>query len=65
MPQTEETSENLPALIDRAGQRLLGARTSGEVLEAKYIAEAALHYARVTKAANDTQADCLRIIATE
>jgi hypothetical protein len=31
-------------------------------LEAKNLAEAALHYARVTKAANDTHADCLRII---
>ena len=32
------------------------------MLEAKYLAEAALHYAKVTKAANETQADCLRII---
>jgi phage N-6-adenine-methyltransferase len=32
------------------------------VLEAKSIAEAALHYAKVTNAANDTHADCLRII---
>lgn len=57
-----ESAENLPALISRAGQRLLDARTSAEVLEAKQLAEAALHYARVTKAANDTHADCLRII---
>jgi len=55
-------SESLPALITRAGQRLLEARSSGELLEAKHIAEAALHYARVTGAANDTHADCLRII---
>lgn len=52
----------LPALIDRATQRLADARTSAEVLEAKHIAEAALHYARITKAANETHADCLRII---
>jgi hypothetical protein len=55
--------ENLPALLTRAGNRLIEARTSGELLEAKRLAEAALHYAKVTKAANDTHADCLRIIA--
>lgn len=54
--------ENLPALIDRAGNRLLEAKSSAEVLEAKKIAEAALHYARITKAANETHADCIRII---
>jgi hypothetical protein len=32
------------------------------VLEAKAIAEAALHFARVTQAANETRADCLRMI---
>lgn len=52
----------LPALIDRAARCLAGARTSAEVLEAKAAAEAALHYAKVTKAANETQADCLRMI---
>lgn len=52
----------LPELLSRAGTRLLEARTSAEVLEAKQLAEAALHYARVTKAANETHADCLRII---
>jgi N6-adenosine-specific RNA methylase IME4 len=56
------TAESLPALIDKAGNRLLEAKSSAEVLEAKKIAEAALHYARVTKAANDTHADCIRII---
>lgn len=56
------TADRLPALIERAGNRLLEARSSGEVLEAKHLAEAALHYAKVTKAANDTHADCLRII---
>jgi ParB family chromosome partitioning protein len=54
--------ENLPALIDRAWRRLQEARTSGEVLEARKIAQAALHYAKVTRAANETHADCLRII---
>lgn len=55
-------NENLPSLISRASQRLLNAKSSAEVMEAKQIAEAALHYAKVTKAANDTHADCLRII---
>ena len=53
---------NLPALVSRAGQRLLDARNSAEVLEAKHIAESALHYAKLTRAANETHADCLRII---
>lgn len=52
----------LPGLIDRAGQRLLAARGSAEVLEARALAETALHYAKVTKAANETHADCIRII---
>lgn len=59
---TRPDDGRLPALIDRACQRLAQARTSAEVLEAKAIAEAALHYARVTKAANETHADCLRMI---
>lgn len=46
----------------RAGQRLMNATTSAEVLEAKQLAELALHYAKVTQAANETQADCLRMI---
>lgn len=54
--------ERLPALIDRARQTLAQARSSAEVLEAKAIAEAALHLAKLTKAANETHADCLRII---
>ena len=57
---TEGTS--LPTLIDRALARLNDARNSAEVLEAKAVAEAALHYAKVTQAANETHADCLRII---
>lgn len=52
----------LPALVTRAGQRLLNARNSAEVLEAKHLAESALHYAKLTQAANETHADCLRII---
>jgi phage N-6-adenine-methyltransferase len=52
----------LPALIDRATRCLAEARTSAEVLEAKAVAEAALHYARITRAANETQADCFRMI---
>lgn len=62
VPATLDRRENLPGLLARAGQRLLDARTSAEVLEAKKLAEAALHYAKVTKAANETHADCIRII---
>lgn len=56
------SSDSLPMLVQRAGDRLIAARSSAEVLEAKKLAELALHYAKVTKAANDTHADCLRII---
>lgn len=52
----------LPAIIDRARARLESARSSAEVLEARAIAEAALHFAKVTQAANETHADCLRMI---
>ena len=53
---------SLPALIDRARTRLAEARTSAEVLEARAAAKAALHYAKLLEAANETQADCLSII---
>ena len=53
---------NLPALIDRARDRLATARTSAEVLESRAMAQAAMHYARITSAANETHADCLRMI---
>jgi phage N-6-adenine-methyltransferase len=52
----------LPAIIDRARHRLAEARTSAEVLEARAAAKAALHYAKLQKAANETQADCLSMI---
>jgi hypothetical protein len=52
----------LPALIDRARSRLADARSSAEVLEARAAAKAALHYARLQKAANETLADCLAMI---
>jgi phage N-6-adenine-methyltransferase len=55
-------SDTLPALIDRARWRLADARTSAEVLEARAAAKAALHYAKLQKAANETQADCLAMI---
>jgi len=61
VPVQQETAA-LPAIIDRARNRLAEARTSAEVLEAKAIAEMAMHYAKVTKAANETHADCLRMI---
>lgn len=60
MSAPERTS--LPALIDRSRTRLAEARSSAEVLEAKAIAESALHFARITRAANATHADCLRMI---
>jgi phage N-6-adenine-methyltransferase len=62
LPAALDRRSDLPGLLARAGQRLLDARNSAEVLEAKKIAEAALHYAKVTQAANETHADCLRII---
>lgn len=55
-------SQNLPALIDSASRHLAEAKTSAELLQARDVAKAALHYAKITKATNDTQADCLRII---
>jgi hypothetical protein len=55
-------ADGLPALLARAAHRLLEARSSAEVLEAKAIAEAALHYAKVTRAANEAHADCIRVI---
>lgn len=57
-----QDANSIPALIIRAAQRLSEAKTSAEVLEAKAAAELALHYAKVTKAANESHADCLRII---
>lgn len=59
---TLDNPNSLPSLIMRASKRLADAKSSAEVLEAKAAAEAALHYAKVTGAANDTHADCLRII---
>jgi phage N-6-adenine-methyltransferase len=61
-PSRSNAGVDLPTLLRRAGQRLLDARTSAEVLEGKRLAETALHYAKVTGAANETLADCLRII---
>jgi hypothetical protein len=58
-----EQDLKLPALIDRARSRLTEARSSAEVLEAMVAAQAALHYAKLIRAANETQADCLKMIA--
>lgn len=49
-------------LIDRARSRLAEARTLQELLDARAVAMAARHYARVTKASKETQADCLFLI---
>lgn len=62
VPVTKPDSNSIPSLIDRATKRLAEAKSSAEVLEAKAAAELALHYAKVTKAANESHADCLRII---
>jgi hypothetical protein len=53
---------SLPALIDRARRHLETARTSAEVIEAHRAAETARHFARLIHAANETQADCLRLV---
>jgi N6-adenosine-specific RNA methylase IME4 len=62
IPPTPPGDPSLTALIDRAGQRLRNARTSAEVFEARKLADMALHYATITRAANETRADCLRIV---
>ncbi|WP_379069237.1 hypothetical protein ACHMW4_04220 [Mesorhizobium sp. UC22_110] len=62
VPVAKVDANSIPSLIDRASRRLAEAKTSAEVLEAKAAAELALHYAKVTKAANESHADCLRII---
>jgi len=61
-PSGSDDPTELSTLLQRAGQRLLDARTSGEVLEAMRLADLALHYAKVTGAANQTHADWRRII---
>lgn len=62
VPVAKPDANSIPSLIDRATKRLAEAKSSAEVLEAKAAAELALHYAKVTKAANESHADCLRII---
>lgn len=59
---TTDEQTNLPALIDKAANRLLEARTSGELLEAHDVAKFALSYARIHKVAIETQGDCLKMI---
>ena len=54
--------DTLPVLIDRARASLVKARTLPELLEARALAMAARQYARVTKAPNEMQADCLLLI---
>lgn len=68
------TTEALPALIDRASRTLAGARTSGEVLEARDMASVAYDaaksarrfrdaYGTVEAAVNRAQADALLILS--
>jgi hypothetical protein len=54
--------KTLPVLIDHARSSLVEARTLPALLEARALAMAARHYARVTRASNETKADCLRLI---
>jgi phage N-6-adenine-methyltransferase len=61
-PAATAASCSLPALIDRARTRLAEARTSAEVLEARAVAQAAYHLSKLSKAANETKADCLLLI---
>jgi N6-adenosine-specific RNA methylase IME4 len=52
----------LPGLIDRARMHLALAQTSAEVLQGLKAAKAARHLAQLIHAANETQAECLRLI---
>lgn len=61
-PVAESAASSLPALIDQCRNRLSEARSSAEMLEARNLANMALHLAKVTHAANETHADCLRMI---
>lgn len=54
----------LPAIIEDAKRHLDEARTSAEVIQAMKMAEAALHFARIVKAANETQGDCLKLVVS-
>jgi hypothetical protein len=60
--QAPAVYEPLPAIIDRARAKLTEARTSAEVLEAKQIADLALHVAKLRNAAIDVHADCVLLI---
>jgi hypothetical protein len=55
--------EPLPAIIDRARSKLAEARTSAEVLEAREIADLALHLAKLRHAALDTYVACVLLIS--
>jgi hypothetical protein len=56
------TNESPLALISRARSLLKHARSAVEVLKAKDMAAAALHLAKLTRATNETHADCVRTI---
>lgn len=58
----EQVAVTIPAIIAAVRRRLDEATTSGEILEAKQVADAALHVARLRKVSADTQADLLRLI---
>jgi hypothetical protein len=63
LPSTaDQSADRLSSMLTRAASRLMEARNSADVLEAKQAAETALHFAKLTKATNETHADCLRII---
>jgi hypothetical protein len=62
MDDLVKSRESLPALIDRAAQRLAEAKTSAEVAEARKAAKACAALAKVCDATREVHADCLRII---
>ena len=61
VPAPRDRRENLPGLLARAVSVSSTSRAA-EILEAKKLGELALHLAKVTNAAKETHADCLRII---
>jgi hypothetical protein len=59
---TEGQAERLPQLVALAGQRLLDACTSAEVLEAHEFAKKTLAFAKLIDATKKTMGDCLIIV---
>lgn len=62
MPAPEAGALAYRDLIDRAIQKLEDARSSAEVMETMSLAQALAHHAKVTRADNESRADCLRLL---